>query len=33
MFGSQLHNQNTSWEDVKATLATMERGRWHSAWF
>ena len=33
MFGSQLHNQNTSWEDIKATLGVMERGRWHSAWF
>lgn len=33
MFGSQLHNQRTSWEDIKATLAVMERGRWHSAWF
>ncbi len=33
MFGSQLHNQATSWEDIKATLAAMESGRWVSAWF
>ncbi len=33
MFGSQLHNQATSWEDIKTVLATMEEGRWVSAWF
>ncbi len=33
LFGSQLHNQATSWEDIVATLATMESGRWVSAWF
>jgi F420-dependent oxidoreductase-like protein len=32
-FGSQLHNNSTSWEAVQATLATMESGRWVSAWF
>ena len=32
-FGSQLHNQATSWEDIKAVLETMEAGRWHSVWF
>ena len=32
-FGSQLHNQATSWEDFKAVLETMEAGRWHSVWF
>ncbi len=33
MFGSQLHNNRTSWEAIRATLATMESGRWTSAWF
>ncbi len=33
MFGSQLHNQATSWNDIVATLTTMESGRWVSAWF
>ncbi len=33
MFGSQLHNQSTSWEAIRSTLATMEAGRWVSAWF
>ena len=33
MFGSQLHNQATSWEAIKATLEVMESGRWVSAWF
>ena len=32
-FGSQLHNQATSWEDIKAVLETMEAGRWQSVWF
>jgi F420-dependent oxidoreductase-like protein len=32
-FGSQLHNQATSWEDIKAVLGTMESGLWHSVWF
>ena len=32
-FGSQLHNQATSWEDIQAVLGTMESGRWHSLWF
>jgi F420-dependent oxidoreductase-like protein len=33
MFGSQLHNNRTSWEAIRATLTTMEAGRWTSAWF
>lgn len=33
MFGSQLHNNRTSWEAIRATLAMMEAGRWTSAWF
>ena len=33
MFGSQLHNNRTSWEAIHATLAKMETGRWTSAWF
>lgn len=33
MFGSQLHNQGTTWEAVRATLTVMESGRWSSAWF
>ncbi len=32
-FGAQLHNHETSWEDYKAVLDTMEAGRWHSVWF
>ena len=26
MFGSQLHNERTSWEAIRATLAVMEAG-------
>lgn len=33
MFGSQLHNERTSWEAIRATLAMMEAGRWTSAFF
>ena len=33
LFGSQLHNQATTWEAIKATLQTMDAGRWSSAWF
>lgn len=33
MFSSQLYNQNTSWEEIKSVLATMESGRWESAYF
>lgn len=33
MFGSQLHNERTSWEASRATLAMMEAGRWTSAFF
>lgn len=33
MFGSQLHNERTSWDAICSTLETMEKGRWHSAWF
>ena len=33
MFGSQLHNNRTTWEAIRATLTTMEAGRWTSAWF
>ncbi len=33
MFGSQLHNNRTTWQAIQATLATMEAGRWTSAWF
>lgn len=32
MFGSQLHNQQTSWEEIKSVLAVMEAGRWTSAY-
>jgi len=32
-WGSQLHNQRTSWQDVTQTLLQMESGRWSSAWF
>ena len=33
LFGSQLHNQATTWEAIKATLEAMDAGRWSSAWF
>ena len=33
MFGSQLHNERTTWEAISATLAMMESGRWSSAFF
>ncbi|MCI0778104.1 MAG: LLM class flavin-dependent oxidoreductase [Chloroflexi bacterium] len=33
LFGSQLHNQATTWEAIKATLLVMDAGRWSSAWF
>lgn len=33
MFSSQLYNQNTSWEEIKSVLSTMESGRWESAYF
>ena len=33
LFGSQLHNQATTWDAIKATLEVMDSGRWHSAWF
>ena len=33
MFGSQLHNNRTTWSAIRATLRTMENGRWKSAWF
>ncbi|MCI0856268.1 MAG: TIGR03560 family F420-dependent LLM class oxidoreductase [Chloroflexi bacterium] len=33
LFGSQLHNQATTWEAIKATLEVMDAGRWSSAWF
>ena len=33
MFGSQLHNNRTTWQAIHATLTTMESGRWTSAWF
>ncbi|TDJ42481.1 MAG: LLM class flavin-dependent oxidoreductase [Gammaproteobacteria bacterium] len=33
MFGSQLHNQRTSWNAILATLQMMESGRWTNAWF
>ncbi|MEE2775758.1 MAG: TIGR03560 family F420-dependent LLM class oxidoreductase [Acidobacteriota bacterium] len=32
MFGSQLHNNRTTWEAVEATVKKMEEGRWTSAW-
>ncbi|PZC44568.1 MAG: Flavin-dependent oxidoreductase, luciferase family [Chloroflexi bacterium] len=32
MFGSQLYNQSTSWDDIKAVLAVMEAGRWTSVY-
>ncbi len=32
-FGAQLHNQATSWRDIKAVLEVMEVTRWHSVWF
>ena len=32
MFGSQLHNNRTTWDAVEATLRQMEQGRWTSAW-
>lgn len=33
LFGSQLHNQQTSWRDIAAVLGAMEAGRWYSAYF
>ena len=33
MFSSQLHNQNTSWEDIQSVLNVMESARWESAYF
>ena len=33
MFGSQLYNQNTSWEEIKSVLDVMDKGRWFSVYF
>ena len=33
MFGSQLHNNRTTWTAVSDTLVAMEAGPWTSAWF
>ena len=32
MFGSQLYNQQTSWEEITAVLNVMEQGRWTSVY-
>ena len=32
MFGSQFHNQQTSWEEIKSVLDVMEAGRWSSVY-
>ena len=32
MFGSQLHNQQTSWVEIKSVLEAMEAGRWTSVY-
>lgn len=33
MFSSQLYNQQTTWDEIKSVLMTMEYGRWESAYF
>ena len=32
MFGSQLVNEQATWEEIKAVLEVMESGRWTSVW-
>ena len=32
MFGSQLVNEQATWEDILAVLEVMEKGRWTSVY-
>ena len=32
-FGAQLGNYNTTWADIRDTVAALEAGRWSSLWF
>ena len=32
-FGAQLGNYNTTWADIRSTVAVLEAGRWSSLWF
>ena len=32
-FGAQLGNYGTRWADIRATVAALEAGSWHSVWF
>ncbi len=32
-FGVQVNCYRTTWDDIRATIETLEAGRWHSLWF